>query len=81
MIVLLNILGLLLIFGAVWFLGGPMATIFWLSENLGQLTQLLVWAALTFVGVFALMLAWAFISLRNQHHKKFYSSREGTPRP
>ncbi len=81
MIALLKILLPLLIFVALWFLGGPTATIFWLSENLEQLTQLLVFAALIFVGVFALMLAWAFISLRNQHHKKFYSSREGTPRP
>jgi len=81
MTALLNILGLLLILGAVWFLGGPAATIYLWLENLEQITQLLIFAVLTSVGVFALMLAWAFISLRNQHHKKFYSSREGTPRP
>jgi hypothetical protein len=53
--------------------GGTTATTFWLSENLDQLTQLLVWAALTFVGVFALMLAWAFISLRNRNKKSDWS--------
>ncbi len=81
MTALLKILWPLLIFGGGWFLGGPTPTIFLLLENLEQLTQLLVWAALTSVGIFALMLAWAFISLRNQHHKKFYSSREETPLP
>ncbi len=80
MIALLKILLPLLIFGAIWFLGGPMATIILLSENLGQLTQLLIFAALTFVGVFALMLAWAFISLRNRD-KKAESSQEGTQKP
>ena len=80
MIALLKILLPLLIFGAIWFLGGPMATTFWLLENLEQLTQLLIFAALIFVGVFALMLAWAFISLRNRD-KKTDSSREGTQKP
>ena len=69
MTALLKILWLLLIVGSVWFVGGPTAIIFWLPENLDQITQLLVWAALTSVGVFALMLAWAFISLRNRNKK------------
>ncbi len=46
MIALLKILLPLLIFVALWFLGGPAATIFWLSENLEQLTQLLIFAEL-----------------------------------
>jgi hypothetical protein len=49
-----------------------------LSENLDQLTQLLVWAALTFVGVFALVLAWAFISLRNRDKKGDWSWNKET---
>jgi hypothetical protein len=65
MTALLKILWPLLIFGAIWFLGGPTAIFFELPENLKQLTPLLVWAALASVGVFALVLAWAFISLRN----------------
>ena len=69
----LKILWPLLIFGAVWFLGGATSTNFWLSENLEQITQLLIWAALTFVGVFALMLVWAFISLRNRNNKDDWS--------
>jgi membrane protein DedA with SNARE-associated domain len=69
----LKILLPLLIFGALWFVSGTTATTFGLSENLDQLTQLLVWAALTFVGVFALMLAWAFISLRNRNIKSDWS--------
>ncbi len=80
MIVLLNILGLLLILGTVWFLGGPAATINLWLENLEQITQLLIFAVLTFVGVFALMLAWAFISLRHRD-KKTNLSQMGTPRP
>jgi hypothetical protein len=73
MTTLLKILWLLLIIGSVWFVGGPMAAIFWLSENLDQITQLLVWAALTSVGVFALALPWAFISLRNRDKKDDWS--------
>jgi membrane protein DedA with SNARE-associated domain len=69
----LKILLPLLIFGALWFVGGTTATIFLLSENLDQITRLLIWAALTFVGVFALMLAWAFISLRNRNNKDDWS--------
>jgi membrane protein DedA with SNARE-associated domain len=69
----LKILLPLLIFGALWFVSGTTATTFGLSENLDQLTQLLVRAALTFVGVFALMLAWAFISLRNRNKKSDWS--------
>ncbi len=69
MTALLKILWPLLIIGALWFVGGPMAIIFGLSENLDQILQLLVWAALTSVGVFALALAWAFISLRNRNKK------------
>ena len=69
----LKILLPLLIFGALWFVGGPTAIFFELSENLGQITQLLVWAALTFVVVFALVLAWAFISLRNRDKKDDWS--------
>ena len=73
MTTLLKILLLLLIIGALWFVGGPTAIIFWLPENLDQIIQLLVWAALTSVGVFALMLAWAFISLRNRNNKDDWS--------
>ncbi len=69
----LKILWLLLIFGAVWFLGGTTATIFWLFGNFDQIIPLLIWAALTSVGVFALALAWAFISLRNQNKKDDWS--------
>ena len=69
----LKILWPLLIFWAIWFWGGPTAIIFGLSENLGQITQLLVWAALTSVSVFALVLAWAFISLRNRDKKDDWS--------
>lgn len=77
MTILLKILLPLLIFWAVWFVGGPMAAIFWLSENLDQITQLLVWAALTSVGIFALMLAWAFISLRNRNKKGNWNRYKG----
>jgi len=69
----LKILFPLLIFGALWFVGGTTATTFWLSENLDQITRLLVWAALTSVGVFALVLPWAFISLRNRDKKDDWS--------
>ncbi len=69
----LKILLPLLIFGALWFVGGTTATTFWLSENLDQITRLLVWAALTSVGVFALILAWAFISLRNRNKRADWS--------
>ncbi len=72
----LKILWPLLIFGAVWFLGGTMPTIFWLFENLDQIIPLLIWAALTSVGVFTLALAWAFISLRNQNKKDDWSWNE-----
>jgi len=69
----LKILWPLLIFGAIWFWGGPTATFLGFSENLGQITRLLVWAALTSVGVFALVLPWAFISLRNRDKKDDWS--------
>ncbi len=65
----LKILWPLLIIGAVWFLGGTTATIFGLFENFDQIIPLLIRAALTSVGVFALMLAWAFISLRYRDNK------------
>ncbi len=78
MTVLLKILLPLFIFGVLWFLGGPTAAVFKLSENLGQIIQLLVWAALTSVGVFALVLAWAFISLRNRNIKTDWSWNKKT---
>ena len=73
MTTLLKILWLLLIVGSIWFVDGPTAIIFWLPENLDQTIQLLVWAALTSVGVFALVLAWAFISLRTRNIKADWS--------
>ncbi len=73
MTVLLKILLPLLIFGAIWYLDGPTAIFFELSENLDQLTWLLGLAALTFVVVFALVLAWAFNSLRNRDKKAGWS--------
>ncbi len=73
MTTLLKILWLLIISGSVWYLGGPRAIYFGLSENLDQLTQLLLWAALAFVGVFALVLAWAVNSLRNRDKKSDWS--------
>ncbi len=72
----LKILWPLLIFGAVWFLGGTTPTFFWLSDNLDQITRLLIWAALTSVGIFALALAWALISLRNRNKKDDWSWNE-----
>lgn len=69
----LKILWPLLVFGVVWFLGGPNAAVVWLEENLELLIQLLAWTVIALIGLFVLAFIWAIISLRHQdkHHPPF----------
>ena len=74
----LKIIWVLFMFGSIWFVGGPMIIIDWFSENTEQLIRLLILAALISVGLFALIFAWAFNSLRNRDKKGDWSwSKEG----
>ena len=71
----LRIIWPLLIFGVVWFLGGPNGSVGWPEVNLERVTQSLVWGGVALIGLFALAFAWAVISLR---HRNKYES--GYPR-
>ena len=71
----LRILWALLFFGVVWFSGGPNGAVVWMEENLGLLTELLVWAVVALAGLFSLAFVWAVVSLR---HRDEYDS--GYPR-